>query len=386
MKTLEDIYAAHPELEEIAMRLEDSEKEANSKNKQRKTSGNSENTELHMSSDKKKRTLSINAEVARISDYYKDKRWNATSYISKPGRKEFENSLMRVVETRNPDAIKVKVFPSQRELTCRLEKTIWLNQEAFSDTADKQPTSPVAGLGAIETAIEQLKSQFLETAKNSTPTTDWNTQQQIMQLQHADMLKDIKHEREIDNIKRDFEDKIRQYQQELETKEEEIEALEEELADVEDSLDGLDEKIEAAKNPSWVDLAGKALGRGLEAFAKDNTKLIGNALGMTETELASYWKEKEGATKQIPTNTTQASYSTAENTEHTDILSHLSPEKRRYAESLLAMVDAMSIENLKILVTLLQQATNEDGTINTAKADVMLKCALDLEKNDEEIV
>lgn len=381
MKTLEQIYSAFPELEEIAMRLEDSEKEATAKNRERKSSNrNTENSEFQMTSEQKKRTLSVNAEVSRISDYYKDNRWNATSYISKPGRKEFEASLMRVVETRNPDAIKVKVFPSQRELTCRLEKTIWLNQDAFSDTADKQQTSQVNGLGAIETAIEQLKNQFAETTRAAGATTmDWNTQQQIMQLQHADMLKDIKHEREIDNLKRDHEEKIRQYQQELDNRDERIEELEEELADVEENLDGVEEKIEAAKNPSWIDLAGKAISRAAENLAKENTKLVSNVLGMTEDELSSYFKDKDN--KQIATETSSnnASYSTAETV---DSFAHLSDDKRRYAESFLAMVEVMTIEDLKILVTIVQQATNEDGSINQAKANIMLKCAYDLNETE----
>ena len=382
MKTLEQIYASFPELEEIAMRLEDSEKEAIAKNRERKSKGNNnnDNSEFQMSSEQKKRTVSVNAEVSRISDYYKDNRWNATSYISKPGRKEFEASLMRVVETRNPDAIKVKVFPSQRELTCRLEKTIWLNQDAFSDTADKQQTSQVNGLGAIETAIEQLKNQFAETTRAAGATTmDWNTQQQIMQLQHADMLKDIKHEREIDNLKRDHEEKIRQYQQELDNRDERIEELEEELADVEENLDGVEEKIEAAKNPSWIDLAGKAISRAAENLAKENTKLVSNVLGMTEDELSSYFKDKDN--KQIATETSSnnASYSTAETV---DSFAHLSDDKRRYAESFLAMVEVMTIEDLKILVTIVQQATNEDGSINQAKANIMLKCAYDLNETE----
>ncbi len=381
-KTLEQIYQDFPELEEIAIRLEDSEKAANQKNRERKSSGPKEPGEFQMSSEQKKRSLSVNPEVSRISDFYKDKRWHSTSFISKPGRKEFELNLMRVIETRNPDAIKVKVFPSSRELTCRLDQTFWLNKDEFSTEADKPQQNQTASLGAIETAIENLKTQFAESSKVPNQNNELQVQIQIMQLNQAAALKEIKHEAEIERIKRDYEDKIKEYQHALDEKEAEIEDLEQELADVEESLDGIDDKIEAAKNPSWIDLAGKAVSKGLENLAKDNTKLVGDFLGMTETELASYFKEKDEKAKQITTtaNTTTASYST---TETTDSFSHLSDDKRRYAESFLAMVEAMTIEDLKMLVTLVGKAVNEDGSLNNNTVSVLLKVAMDLKKDEQ---
>lgn len=383
MKTLEHIYSEFPELEEIAIRLEDSEKAANQKNRERKSSSPKESGEFQMSSESKKRSLSVNPEVSRISDFYKDKRWHSTSFISKPGRKEFETNLMRVIETRNPDAIKVKVFPSSRELTCRLDQTFWLNKDAFSSEADKPQQNQSAGLGAIETAIENLKQQFAENSKAPSQNNEMQVQLQIMQLNQAAALKDIKHETEIERIKRDYEDKIKEYQQALEEKEGEIEDLEQELAEVEESLDGIDEKIEAAKNPSWIDLAGKAVSRGLENLAKDNTKLVGDFLGMTEAELGNYFKEKEEKAKQIttPENTTTASYST---TETTDNFAHLSDDKRRYAESFLRVVETMSIEDLKMLVTLATKVINENGSLNHNIASVLLQVALDLDKDESE--
>jgi hypothetical protein len=383
MKTLEQIYSEFPELEEIAIRLEDSEKAASQKNRERKSSSTKENGEFQMSSETKKRSLSVNPEVSRISDFYKDKRWHSTSFISKPGRKEFETNLMRVIETRNPDAIKVKVFPSSRELTCRLDQTFWLNKDEFSTDAEKQPSPQNNGLGAIETAIENLKKEFAENSKAPNQGNDMQVQLQIMQLNQAAALKDIKHEAEIERIKRDYEDKIKEYQQVLDEKDAEIEDLEQELADVEESLDGIDEKIEAAKNPSWIDLAGKAVSRGLENLAKDNTKLVGDFLGMTEAELTTYFKEKEDKAKQIttPASTTTASYST---TETTDNFAHLSDDKRRYAESFLAMIEVMSIEDLKMLVTLVSKAVNEDGSLNHNTVSVLLQVAMDLKKEETE--
>lgn len=382
MKTIEQIYTDFPELEEIAMRLDDSEKEAIAKNKERRSNKN-EPADFQMSSDKKKRTLSVNAEVSRISDFYKDKRWNATSYISKPGRKEFEAQLMRVVETRNPDAIKVKVFPSNRELTCRLEKTVWLNKEEFTDTADKQETSTNRSLGAVETAIEQLKKDFAENNKQGANNTiDFNTQMQIINLQHAQNLKDIQHAQEIEKLKRDHDDKIRQYQQELDNRDNTIEELEEELADVEDSLNGIEDKIEAAKNPNYVDIAAKVVSKGIENLAKDNKKLIGDFLGMSESDLDGYFKDKEEKSKQIATpNTSTASYSTEAST--IDSFSHLDTEKRQFAESLTAMVSTMSIENLRVIVTIIQLSTNEDGTLNNI-AEELLKKAYELNRENKE--
>lgn len=377
MKTLEDIYASFPELEEIAMRLEDSEKEATAKNKERKNTKMENQPDFQFSSDKKKRTLCVNAEVSRISDFYKDKRWTATSYISKPGRKEFEFQLMRVIETRNPDALKIKVFPSNRELTCRLDKTVWLNKDEFSDTADKQETNTTRSLGAVETAIEQLKKDFAENNQKGTNTIDMNTQMQIINLQHAQNLKDIKHAQEIESLKRDYEDKIRQYQQELDNRDDEIEDLEQELADVEDSLNGIEDKIEAAKNPSYMDIAAKVVSRGIENLAKDNKKLIGNFLGMTESDLDNYFKDKDD-NKQISTqtNSSAASYSTEE---QTDSFSHLDEEKRKFAESLTAMVTAMDIESLRIIVTIIQMITDEDFALNNI-AEELLKKAYELKK------
>lgn len=378
MKTIEQIYSEFPELEEIAMRLEDSEKEATAKNRERKNSKIENQPDFQFSSDKKKRTLSVNAEVSRISDFYKDKRWNQTSYISKPGRKEFEFQLMRVIETRNPDAIKIKVFPSNRELTCRLDKTVWLNRDEFSDTADKQETNTTRSLGAVENAIEQLKKDFAENNQKGTNTIDMNTQMQIINLQHAQNLKDIKHAQEIESLKRDYEDKIRQYQQELDNRDNEIEDLEQELADVEDNLNGIEDKIEAAKNPSYVEIAAKVVSRGIENLAKDNKKLIGNFLGMSESDLDSYFKDKEDDSKQITTSTSNATYSTEE---QTDSFSHLDDEKRRFAESLTAMVTAMDIENLRVIVTIIQMSTNEDGTLNNI-AEELLKKAYELKKEN----
>lgn len=380
---LSDIYAKCPELEEIAMRLEESEKDAKRKNSERSRSrGNNDSSDFQLSTEnKKRRTMSVNAEHAKISQFYKDNRWVDTTFTSKPGRQEFENTLVRVIDTRKPDAIKIKIYPSARELTMKAEKTIWLNTSAFNEDAEKnvQTNEP---LGAIQEEISKIKNQLTETNKTA-PIQDMSAQIQLLQLQQAAALKDIQHKYEIERLSDRYEAEIKELKNELEEKDAEIEDLEQELADVDESLNGIEEKIEAAKNPSYLDLAGKAISRGIENLAKDNTKLVSDFLGMTEDELAGYFKDKENKKIEKPATDNEASYSTASTTQ-TDSFSHLSDEKRRYAETFLKFTEALEISDLRVIITMLEMSTNEDASLNRDVADAMIKAGLQAKSEQNE--
>lgn len=371
MKTLEELYHDIPELQDIAVRLEESQKEAKQKNNERNKS-RSQNNES--SAEKERRALSVNAEHAKISDYYKDGRWQQTSYISKSGREYFESSLMRLIDTRKPDAIKLKIFPSSRELKLRYEKVIWINESERNPDVEKTESKNEV-LGAITAQIETIQQQLQEQNKNA-PITDFNSQIQLMQLQQAQALKDIKHEHEIERLTNRFESEIKELKEELEDKESEIEELESELADVEDSLNGIDDKIEQAKNPDWLNLAGKAVGKGLENIAKENTKLVSDYLGMTETDLKDYFFQKDEKAKEIETpNSSSASY---QEEKSSDPFAHLSEDKKKYATAFLSIVENFSIADLQKIVTTLNCLTTDGKTptVDTDIYDAMLRGAM----------
>jgi hypothetical protein len=371
MKTLEELYHAIPELQDIASRLEDSQKEAKQKNNERSKS-RSQNNES--TTEKERRALSFNAEHAKISDYYKDGRWQQTSYTCKSGKEYFESSLMRLIDTRKPDAIKVKIFPSSRELKLRYEKVIWINEsERNPDVEKHEPKNEV--LGAITNQMETIQKQLLEQNKNA-PITDFNSQMQLMQLQNAQALKNIQHEHEVERLTNRFELEIKELKEELEDKESEIEDLESELADVEDSLNGIDEKIEAAKNPSWLDLAGKAIGKGLENVAKENSKLVSDYLGMPEDDLRKYFIEKDNHAKEIDkTNNSSATYQTATDN---DPYAHLSDDKKKYAVAFIKMVESFEVIDLQKIITVLNHLATDgkNPSVDVEIYDAMLKGAI----------
>ncbi len=380
-KNIDELFKEFPELEEIAMRLDDSEKAAEAANKKlsKKPSNDSSGGDTLPVVSGKSRIRQVYPEHATITDYYQNKAWYKTPYALKSGRKEFELGVLRVVDTRDPSAIVIQIYPSSRKQAHQkplYEKTIWLKEDDKTDDAEKHSSIKVHDdnmLGEIKSQMEKLQLEFQEGMKKSPAAGgDIETQLKLMQLQQAQSLKELEHKYELEKLERNHKDEIRDLEREIEERDAEIEDLKLELAEVDANLNGIEEKIEAAKNPDWINVAGKVVSRGIEGFIKENVPLVSDSLGLDPKDIKEYFTKKDAEKKLEKKNDGDASFEKAEDS---DPLSGIPEDNKKYATAFLKMAQGMSLDDLKKLFTLQDLALNENFTINEENFGAMLKAA-----------
>lgn len=372
---LNELYKKYPILEDIANRLELSQQTADKKNKDKFTRDKEPIPEGEIGHSRPRKKIPTACEHAVIDKFFTNNGWVKTYHPLQAGKDAFETNLQRIV-SRKPDAIHVLIVNGQRiSSASKPEKiTIKLNESAqVTDSADKDPVESEV-LNTLKLQLGSLENQI---KSNPVIKTDSEGQNNLLQLNFAQQLTDIKHKHEIETITRDhryevdklhseYQNKIDELEYEIDDLEEYIEDLESERTETETALSGIDTKIKEAENPPIFKALGRVLSNTLENLAKENTDLL-SKLGIPEDELKEYFKTKED-NKTNPKqniNNNSASFSEAGSQSlGNPTYNKLDAIKKQVADALIEIIDGSTADDLKILVGSFKYAFNEDATIN----------------------
>lgn len=288
-----DIFKKYPEIEDIAIRLDESEKEAKEKNKGR----GAENKEpVPTNEESGKRVFMYFAEHAVISHFYKEGRWEQTPYTLKPGREAFLKDLAKILETRDPDAIKVEIYKGKTRKTEPVyAKDIYLSEnQPETDNVQEHP-----GLGSL---VKRFDETLSETKKN--PDTS-GFQIELLRKEFEAQLKEQQHGSEIKELKQYHQSEINTLQSIITQKDEYIEELEDELDEYEGELNGFHEESKKEKSTPFGEIIlGRVLVQAGENLLKQNPKILKIGLGLSDEEVKKIFEKDAGQLESEKTNDT----------------------------------------------------------------------------------
>ena len=142
-----EIFKKYPDIEDIAVRLEASEKEAKKKQKEKDKRGKGNNEPVPSGETGSKRVFHYLPEHAVISHYYKEGRWEQSPFDIKAGREAFLQDLAKILETRDPDAIKVEIFKGKtRKSDAAYTKDIYLSEDQPEPSPSGEENSELGSL------------------------------------------------------------------------------------------------------------------------------------------------------------------------------------------------------------------------------------------------
>ena len=349
-----EFFKKHPELEEIAIRLDESEKDAKLKNEEmtkKKKSGTLSEGNLNESA---KVIFQYRPECGVISNFYKDGRWEQTPYTPKSGRDPFLKDLAKVLESRDPDAIKVEIYKGKtKKKTAVYSKDIYLvtNQAEIKESSNE--------LGCpenFETSIEKLRAKV-------SPS---NFEIEMLRKDFDAKLKEQQHASEIKELKLEHQNEINTLQASIKEKEEIIESLEEDLNDYEGHLEGLQEEKE---KPFGEVLIGRVLMTAGENILKNNPRLLKIGLGITDDEIKKIWESssKKIEEKREPDN---SSFSEASPSNEFQGLDPKHAEGIRELNDFFKQISLVEFRKLYTISLIMQDPTN--GKFNNELADKVL--------------
>ena len=271
-----DILKKYPDFEDIASRLEQSEQEAKEKNKSQKSNGTATTVE-----DGNKRVFQHAPEHALITHFYKDGRWEQSPLTAKAGRKAFLEDLFKILESRNPDAVRVLIFRNKTE-----KSGIIYNKDIFLDNEKPEKTTEHSELGAMEKRFDEKLEQF---RKN--PDAN-NLQIEILRKEFEARLAEQKHLSEINELKHYHQAEINNLQNHIAQRDEYIDELEEELEENEGELNGLKTESQKEKDTPLSEIVlGRVLSQTCENLLKQNPKILKIGLGLSEDEIKKIWEK-----------------------------------------------------------------------------------------------
>lgn len=289
-----DIFKKYPEIEDIAIRLDESEKEAKEKNKGRET----ENKEFIPNNEEStKRIFMYFPEHAVISHFYKEGRWEQTPYTLKPGREAFLKDLAKVLETRDPDAIKVEIYKGKTRKTEPVySKDIYLSENhQETDTGVQEHL----GLGSL---VKRFDETLSETKKNPDASS---FQIELLRKEFETQLKEQQYSSEIKELKQYHQSEINTLQSIITQKDEYIEELEDELDEYEGELNGFHEESKKEKSTPFGEIIlGRVLVQAGENLLKQNPKILKIGLGLSDEEVKKIFEKDAEQLESAKTNDT----------------------------------------------------------------------------------
>lgn len=372
---IEELYRKYPTLEDIALRLETSEKQAEKKNRSARGEKDETPNPEEVTTRGNRRKILATCQHAFIEKFFKGGSWTKTHHLPEAGREPYETNLQRIM-SREPDALMIIVHNGEktpRKLGPENKIYVKLREDSpASEPADQQESDV---LTTIQSQLNGLEQQI-----KSSPDikTDPAGQANIMQLTFAQQLKELEHTHKIESLKRDHDTEMRDLRDELndtiadleadlEDAEDEIEELKAELAEKDESLGGLEKKSSEsylAKTSFW----GDVLTQGLEGFAKQNTKLLGE-FGFPEDKIKKYFEEKDENKDKKAEQVSEASFSESGSSSSINgVYDGLDSEKKKFADGMIEIASGSEMKDLKMIASAVALFLTEEGTINV---DVM---------------
>lgn len=342
-----EIFEKYPDIEDIAIRLEQSETEAKEKN-----------SKTEPSTESNKRIFIHTPEHAVISRYYKGGRWEQSPFVPKPGRKPFLDDLAKILETRKPDAIKVEIFKGKTEKSGVVySKELYFNSEPEIKNEQEQ-------LGAFEKKLDEKLEQFRQE-----PGTN-NLQIELLRKDFQSQLAEQKHNSEIRELNLRHQAEISALQTAISQRDEYIRELESELDENEGTLGSLKAEAEKEKaTPFGEILLGRVLAQAGENILKNNPKILKVGLGLSDADVKRIF-EREG-TKELAGAKAEDNSGFSECA--VDDLSNLDEKHAQGIKDLIGFFKQIPVEEFKKLYTIdcmLQDGGT--GMLNAELADKTL--------------
>lgn len=356
MKSPKEIYELCPELQDIANRLADSEKDVEAQNVIRK--------------NKDSNARALYPEHCRITQIYVNNHWDDTVFRAKPGKEAFEEALVKVVNSRNPHALKVAVYNGKRTTSNHDLITCYLAEDAkiISEIKGEGLKGTEEGLSVIKTEIEKLKSG------KDIPEVSFTVQ--LLSLEHKHEIQALKmqHERDLEKKDRIIEDL-----------QEEIEELEEENAELDGELGSAADKILEKVGPKPVHiLLGKIAEQALESFVLNRPRILKEAFKLNDEEIKGIFS-LEGQ-KQITPNANGASGAGAEFSEATseDEYKGFDPQHAEALKNIHIFNKSLTPDKFKLLYNVFAFCCTAEGDFNEEHVKLLLAYLMPIGQAEEE--
>lgn len=362
-----EIFKKYPDIEDIAIRLEESEKQARERNKNRT------NEPVPGGEGNSKRIFQYCPEHAVISHFYKEGRWEQTPYTIKPGREAFLKDLAKVLETRNPDAIKVQIYKGKTgKNEAVYSKDIYLSEHQPEASPNSQEQSELGSL------VKKFDESLTEAKKNPEVSS---YQIELMRKQFEAQLREQQIQSEMRDIARDHQTEINELQATIAKQKEYIAELEEELDEYEGELSGLQEESKKEKETPFGEIIlGRVLMQAGENLLKNNPKILKIGLGLSDEEVKKIF---DGETGKLEVGKTANDSSSFSETQATDEYAGLDEKHAQGIKDLIAFFKQINVGEFKKLFTvdcMLQDPTT--GMLNNELADKTLQFINENTKNN----
>lgn len=355
-----EIFKKYPDIEDIAIRLEESEKETKERNKSR---GKENNEPVQNNEGNNKRVFYYCAEHAVISHFYKESRWEQTPYTLKAGREAFLKDLAKILETRNPDAIKVQIYKGKtRKTDPAYSKDIYLSENQPEETNNNQDNS---GIGSLVKKFDESLNETKKVPHNA------NFQIELLRKEFEAQLKEQQHSSEIKELKQQHQNEVNELQYIINEKDEYIEELEDELDENEGELSGFREESEKEKSTPFGEIIlGRVLVQAGENLLKQNPKILKIGLGLSDDEITKIF-EKETQKLEAGKAGDNSGFS---ETAATDDYAGLDEKHVQGIKDLIQFFKQIKIEEFKKLFTIDCVLQNpKTGMLNEELADKVLQ-------------
>lgn len=351
-----EFFKKHPEIEEIAIRLEESEKEAQKRNEEleKKRASSTDPEEM---TGKGKKKFQRYPECGVISHYCKDGRWEQTPYVPKPGRDIFIKDLAKILESRDPDAIKIEIYKGQSDKSkskgAVYSKDIYLiTNPEVKETPNELGCNP-----DFESSLEKIRG----TVKPN------NYEIELLRKDFDARLKEQEHAAQIRELKLQYDNKIKELDEAVKERNVIIDEMKEDLRSYEGELSGLKEEKE---QPFSQMILSRVLTQAGENILRNNPKLMKIGLGVTDEEIKRIW---ESDTKKIESGTTQDNSGFSEGSSMGD-LDKLDPKHAQGIKDLLQFFKQIKTEEFRKLYAIdciLQDP--DSGMLNNELTDKVLQ-------------
>jgi len=281
------LFKRFPELEEIANRLDESEKKTKEKN-----DAISKKPSEFTEGMKPKRIPIYHPEHCVISDTYNEGRWDKTPYTPKPGKEAFLQDIAKAIEGRKAEGIRIKIYNGK---LCKGEpvyKTdVYFIEDVPIEETKKSNAVSSEGLGDVMQKFDQSLEKI-----NANPGSNSHYEIKLLRKDFEAQLKQKEHEAEIKELKHLHTQEIKELQDNIEELKEEVEYLEEDLDDKEGELSGLQNKEHKASFGEVM--LARVVTQAGENLLKNNPNLLKIGLGLTDEEIKEVWKNS-GEQKKI---------------------------------------------------------------------------------------
>lgn len=351
-----EIFKKYPDIEDIAIRLEESEREARDRNKNR----GSGNESVSTGETGGKRIFQYCPEHAVISCFYKEGRWEQTPFTLKSGREPFLKDLAKILETRSPEAIKVEIFKGKtRKGNPVYSKDIYLSDGISSNDIPEH--------NELGTLVRKFDERLNET-KNA--PIDSGVQIELLRKDFEAQLKSQQYQSDLRELKQQHQSEINSLQGIIKQQEEYIEELEEELEDYEGELNGLQEEAQKEKETPFGEIIlGRVLTQAGENILKQNPKILKIGLGLSDTDVKRIF---EKSTPQLETGKSEDSSSFSET--KGDGLEGLEAKHAEGIRDLLQFFKQIPTDEFKKLFVINGSMQNpKTGLLNTELAEKIIQ-------------